>query len=418
MSDPSTTENPIGPQTVPAPDSKVLPAPNETSEGLLIENLKTLRVLHQLLMVVSAAVLVFALRVDMSKDYRGALDELRAVQDLNFTGWITFVRSRYSNYENQNDDFVRDIVKLAGLPLQGNPSLNEPVFGDEVRAGTLLQLDAFVNANQKIGILELVGDKQVPAEQLKRSMATRNSHPIVEGMWLSGFQGGYGQQMLDWRNPPMVPATTVNFSIADVPQTAPNQPVFALVSFKLISEEGHFALEWLRKDTFGQKLIDAKTGEVMPHLKLFWEKVNGLTPEAATVFLEEQLEATSRGTVSFFGIPVETRLAISASPVICFSILLFLCLHVRHVRRMEGSIKNAAEFPFAPLFKGSFGALLVTYATALALPIFANGELLARFGDWTKWSTRVGAVFAVMTAVTAVWTVIEIHCLRERLFRL
>jgi hypothetical protein len=385
------------------------------SEAVLTENLKTLRVLHQLLMVVSAAILVFALRVDMSKDYRAALDELRAMQDLNFTGWVTFVRDRYKNYENQNDKFVRDIVKLAGVPLQRNPSLQEPVFGDDIRAGTPLQLDAFVKANQKIGILELIGDKHVPAEQLKHSMAMRNSHPVVEGMWLS-FQGGYGQQMMDWRNPPMVPATTVNFSIADVPQTVPNQPVFAMVSFKLISEEGHFGLEWLRKDTFGQKLFDAKTGEVMPHLKLFWEKVNGLTPEAATVFLEEQLEATTRGTVSFFGIPVETRLAISASPVVCFAILLFLCLHVRHVRLMEGSIKNAADFPFALLFRGALGALLVTYATVLALPVFANGELLARFGDWTHWSTRIGAVFAVLTTMTAIWTVLEIHRLRKRLF--
>jgi hypothetical protein len=352
----------------------------------------------------------------MSKDYRAALDELRAIQDLNFTGWVTFVRDRYKNYENQNDEFVRDVVRLAGVPLQGNPSLQEPVFGDEIRAGTPLQLDAFVKANQKIGILELIGDKHVPAEQLKHSMMTRNSHPVVEGMWLSGFQGGYGQQMMDWRNPPMVPATAVSFSIADVPQTVPNQPVFGMVSFKLISEEGHFGLEWLKQDTFGQKLIDAKTGEVMPHLKIFWEKVNGLTPEAATVFLEEQLEATTRGTVSFFGIPVETRLAISASPVVCFSILLFLSLHIRHVRLTTGNIEAAADFPFAPLFKGAFGSSLVTYATVLVLPTFALGELLTRFGDWSQWSTRIGTVFAVMTTATGVWAVVEIHRLRNRLF--
>src|SRR5258708_2416363 len=115
----------------------------------------------------AAAILVFALRVDRSRDYQAALDELRAMQDLNVTGWITFVRDRYNNYGSQNDKFVRDIVKLAGVPLQGNPSLQEPVFGDEIHAGTPLQLDAFVKANQKIGILELIGAKHVPAEQLK-----------------------------------------------------------------------------------------------------------------------------------------------------------------------------------------------------------------------------------------------------------
>jgi hypothetical protein len=414
MSDTSTSEKATTSQTVPTSDGKMALPTSGISEGMLTENLKTLRVLHQLLMVVAAAILVFALRVDRSRDYRAALDELRAMQDLNFSGWVTFVRDRYKTYGNQNDEFVRDIVKLAGVPLQGNPSLQEPVFGDDIRAGTPLQLDAFVKSNQKIGILELVGDKHVPAEQLKHSMATRNSHPVVEGMWLS-FQGGYGQEMMDWRNPPMVPATTVNFSIADVPQTVPNQPVFAMVSFKLISEEGHFGLEWLKEDTFGQKLIDPKTGEVLPHLKMFWEKVSGLTPEAATVFLEEQLEATTRGTVSFFGIPVETRLAISASPVVCFSILLFLCLHIRHIRLAQGSIEAAVNFPFAPLFKAVFGALLVTYATILVLPTLAVFELLVRFGDWSQWSTRVGTVFAVLTTLTGMWTVVEIHRLRKRL---
>lgn len=414
MGDSSTSEKATTSQTVPTSDGKMALPTSAISEGILTENLKTLRVLHQLLMVVAAAILIFALRVDRSRDYRAALDELRAMQDLNLTGWITFVRDRYKTYGNQNDEFVRDIVKLAGIPLQGNPSLQEPVFGDEIRAGTPLQLDAFAKSNQKIGILELIGDKHVPAEQLKHSMVTRNSHPVVEGMWLS-FQGGYGQQMMDWRNPPMVPATTVNFSIADVPQTVPNQPVFAMVSFKLISEEGHFGLEWLKEDTFGQKLINAKTGEVLPHLKIFWEKVSGLTPEAATVFLEEQLEATTRGTVSFFGIPVETRLAISASPIICFSILLFLCLHIRHVRLMQGGIEAAVSFPFAPLFKAASGALLVTYSTVLVLPILAVWELLARFGDLTQWSTRVGTVFAVLTTLTGTWTVVEIHRLRKRL---
>jgi len=73
---------------------------------MLTENLKTLRVLHQLLMVVAAAILVFALRLDRSRDYRAALDELRAMQDLNFSGWITFVRDRYKTYGNQNDEFA------------------------------------------------------------------------------------------------------------------------------------------------------------------------------------------------------------------------------------------------------------------------------------------------------------------------
>jgi hypothetical protein len=158
----STSEKVTTSQTVPTSDGKMTLPTSAISEGMLTENLKTLRVLHQLLMVVAAAILVFSLRVDRSRDYRAALGELRAMQDLNFSGWTTFVRDRYKTYENQNDEFVRAIVKMAGVPLQGNPSLQEPVFGDDIRAGTPLLLDAFVKSNQKIGILELTLDKVRP----------------------------------------------------------------------------------------------------------------------------------------------------------------------------------------------------------------------------------------------------------------
>ena len=40
----------------------------EIPDALVTENLKTLRLLHQLLMVVAAAILAFALRADLSKD--------------------------------------------------------------------------------------------------------------------------------------------------------------------------------------------------------------------------------------------------------------------------------------------------------------------------------------------------------------
>lgn len=392
----------------------------EIPDALVAENLKTLRLLHQLLMLVAAAILAFALRADLSTAYKPALDELATLKETPFENWGTFITDRYKNYENQNDKFVRDIVRRAGLPLQGNPKLNEPVFGDTPpykENAKLLQLDAFISGSQKIGVLKLNADKQAAAEQLKRLVAARNPHAVVSGMWLSGFAGGYGQQILDWRNPPLVPTVTLNFNINDLPQTTPNQPVWVVVSFTIFSENGHFAVDWLKTNSFGNKLVDPNTGQVFPHLKKFWEKLNALNVEEATVFLQEQLEASTRGTLSFFGIPVERSLAISAGPIVCFSILLFLRLHIRHFRSLAVEIDTAPRYPFLPLFGGAMGALFVTYATVLVLPVLANEELLRRFGNWDERSTKWGASFAFLMAVMGVWTIIEIHLLRRRWFR-
>ncbi len=281
----------------------------------------------------------------------------------------------------------------------------------------LLQLDALISGSQKIGVLKLAADKQAAAEQLKHLVAARNPHPVVSGMWLSGFAGGYGQQILDWRNPPLVPTVVLNFNINDQPQTTPNQPVWVVVSFTIFSENGHFAADWIKTDSFGHNLIDPNTGQVFPHLKQFWEKLNALNAEQATVFLQEQLEATTRGTLSFFGIPVERSLAISAGPIVSFSILLFLCLHIRHFRSIAVEIDSVPHHPFVLLFRGAMGALLVTYATVLVLPVLANEELLRRFGNWEERSTKWGAAFAFLMGVMGVWTIIEIHLLRRRWFR-
>ena len=58
-----------------------------------------------------------------------------------------------------------------------------------------------------------------------------------------------------------------------------------------------------------------------------------------------------------------------------------VCLHVRQVRVMALSIDEAADHPFAPLFKRALGALLVTYTIVLLLSIFFNVELIRRL-DW------------------------------------
>jgi hypothetical protein len=96
----------------------------------LTERLKTLRVLHQLLMVVAEAILAFALRADHSKEYRAALEQLTALKETRLDTWATFVHEHYEHHKDQNDRFAREIVGKAGLPIQGKPKVNEPVFAD------------------------------------------------------------------------------------------------------------------------------------------------------------------------------------------------------------------------------------------------------------------------------------------------
>ncbi len=374
-------------------------------------------------MVVAAAILAFALRSDLSGDYTTALYELSALKEVSFDGWATFISDRYRVDEASNDKFALSVVHMAGLSIQGHPTLGQPIYGDSppFMGAPLHSFDSFISDSRKIGVIVLGADKGYVADQLKHAVAARNPHPVVTGMWLDGFGGGLtplvnGLRMLDWRNPSASQTATLNFNINDQPQTVPNAPVFVIVPYTIRSESGHLAEEWLKTDAFGQKLIDPNTGIALPNLKKFWDKVNGFSVDQATIFFQEQLESSKRGTLSFFGIPVERSLAISAGPVICFSILLFLCLHVRHFRSVAPEANEARDYPWVPLFKGVWG-WFVTFVTILILPVLANAVLLTRFGHWQEQSTKMGTVSAILTLGVGVWTLIEINKLRREILR-
>lgn len=385
----------------------------KASEGLVSENLKALRLLHQLLMVVSAAVLAFALRSDPSNDYRAALEELSTLREVSFESWTKFVANHYKPVEDQNEKFVRGLIREAGLPIAGDPALGPSICAEApprvlMPESRLLDFNAFLSGNRTIGAFKIdVADREYTVKHLRELVASRNPHPSVSNVFLSLGGPNADCSRLTGNT------TTLSFQINDQPQTIPNQPLYVIVTYSVVSESGHFSLEWLKTDPFGQQLIDPRSGEVFPHLKFFWERISTLTPEQATAFLQQQLESSQHGTLSFFGVPVERRLAVPAGPIVCFSILLFLCLHLRNFRSVGKGSDSLNYFPWVPLFKFTPGALFVTYMTLLVLPVFANEELVRRLGNVHEGSTQLGAAFLVLLVCVDVWTLLEVHALRR-----
>jgi hypothetical protein len=389
---------------------------NRTPEAVVTENLKSLKLLHQILIVASAAVLAFALRPDFSNDYRLALDELSALREISFDGWSKFITDRYKAKAERNDKFVQEVVHLAGLNFQGHPKLDQPIYGEQppyIGTAKLIDFDGFLSRTAKIGAIRFDADKPYVAEQLKQAVSARHAHPVVTQVWLDGIGQVTWIRMIDSRSAPTTSVASLDFGINDQPQTVPNTPVHVLVPYTIDFESGPFAKEWLTTDTFGRKLIDRKTDTIFPNLKEFWAKVNSLTAEQAIVFQEDQVESNTHGAISFFGIPVERDLAICAGPAVCFAILLFLCLHLRHIHFVGTQDGVVALYPWVPLFRGIW-ALGVTYVTVLVLPVAANVLLLVRFGNLTDWSTRVGAILFFLMLAVAISTLIEIHRLRRQ----
>jgi len=133
------------------------------------ESLRTLRLLHQVLILVGAAVLVFALRPDPTEEYRTALNELSTLREVPFNQWPIFLNEHYREYEDQNNEFVVSLIRKAGLQVQGDPKLQQPIFGEpppSLEGAKLVDFDAFLSGAQKTGIMSIEGDRQYTSEQL------------------------------------------------------------------------------------------------------------------------------------------------------------------------------------------------------------------------------------------------------------
>src|SRR5260370_28043720 len=154
-------------------------------EGLVPENLKAVKLLHQVLMIVAAAVLAFAVRTDSTEQYKAALGELSVLKEVSLQGWPTFISQRYKAEEDQNNRFVLGVIRQAGIPIQGHPRLEQPVFADPVpylEGAKLITLDAFLSGTRKIGTVKIDSDRRYLSEQLKKAVAARNTHPSVVSM--------------------------------------------------------------------------------------------------------------------------------------------------------------------------------------------------------------------------------------------
>ena len=87
------------------------------NEGVT-ENLKAIKVLHQLLMAVTAAVSVFILRPDLTQEYKNSLDELAALKQVSWGAWSNYVAHRYQNELDQDNKFLRSWIHQGGVHVR------------------------------------------------------------------------------------------------------------------------------------------------------------------------------------------------------------------------------------------------------------------------------------------------------------
>jgi hypothetical protein len=97
----------------------------------MIENLKALRSVHQILMAVCAAIFVFVLVPNLRPRLLASQEELYVLRDLAASNYYpSFVSQHIQSNEDADKQMVEGALKKAGVRITDNPHFKEPIFCD------------------------------------------------------------------------------------------------------------------------------------------------------------------------------------------------------------------------------------------------------------------------------------------------
>lgn len=373
------------------------------------ERLNSLRSLQQMVCVAAAAVLAFAMTPDRSKEYRSVLAELEALRRISLNKYPDYVQNVFAEQERGNYQLLLRVARESNLPVHGTPTFIQPIVMEVPPQGAYVRLrefESFLLGNHLAGIYLIDHDQRLLAEQLKASLAKINGPVALNGIevpiYTSYITFSGNVRVLD---PSVITNSASNLESIELIVSGPPPPVQPIplkVTYTFYkSPDPHLALDWLRSEELGRDLIDPKSGELFPHLRPFWERIADMGIDNATLFLQERIEATTRGTLTLFGVSVDRDLVLWVGPAVLSSLMLFFWLHLRHLNASELSeseVESSRDYPWVVCFPYRVSSA-VSYCCVVAFPIAACVLLLISHGDWQEPSTRYGGALTLLLFV-------------------
>jgi hypothetical protein len=347
---------------------------------------------------------------------------LESYRKISLSDYALYVKQQLAAQEKANRILLLKAVKQAHLPFHGRPIVSEPVIMDYPVQGffRLRDFEQFVSARHTVGVF-MVDDERDVLTQLTEQMKEKVKVPVVLTEIytnLSSSQTPNGVQIVD-------PVVIQNSPHAEglqflVSSGLPQPPIISFsveCTFKP-SEDLYPTLTWLKSDENGKKLIDPKSGVIFPRLRPFWERIADMGVDNATLFLQERIEATTRGTLTLFGVSVDRDLILVAGPAALLALMLFFWLHLRHVNVsaswVEHEIESARDYPWVACFQDRLSGA-ITYIWLIVLPIGSALLLLINHGALSEATTQWGAGLTLLLIVAGIFAALAVRRFRKHI---
>jgi len=348
------------------------------------------------------------------------------------------VKQQFSSQEQADRTLLEKAAKQAHLAVRNSTVVSEPFIMDAPPLGAYTRLrdfDDFITAQHVVGIY-LVNDEREVLARLTEQLSQKAQQPVSTTppvpatkpvpFTVTGIYAGVGGSGMSINDVPIADPVVLHnspnveslqFLLFNGLPMPPSVNISVGCTFKP-SDNLHLALDWLKSDENGKKLVDSKSGVVFPKLKPFWERIADMGTENATLFLQERIEATTHGSLSLFGVSVDRDLVLLAGPAALSALMLFFLLHLKHVNTEaswdKGEVKSRKDYPWIACFPDWLSGM-VTYGCLIGLPIGSSLLLLVKHGEPTEDTTWWGAGLTLFMFVVGGFATHAIHKFRGHL---
>lgn len=380
---------------------------------MIEETLKTVRLTHTLIIIMSATIFSFAISLSPNK-YHKALDEVSKLKDLKLYNFDDYV------YENTKDSanvivqqclgFLKDLPSIA---LNDSSRLRIPYYLSTVdsRYSTLLEIRHFFDSCQVVyfGFSEGCVRVKLIESQTRNKYFHNDSVRTIYQCELRGFY--YKEPQKFHLAIPLIEYISERMEVPDATDSARLIISFNPLSLKFGSIYSfgssyetydslydmlkplvqitvdliphnvgrNMALEWLKSQPESDHLLrkDGGSEKAIPELTKIWEEVKSKTISDAQNYLKEKI-AEAPESLLFMNFSVKKKVVLWLAPIATFVLLSFFVAHLKHLKHIgEKDLNMLYSFPWVALYKDCFSKGL-TIISVVLFPIIANLTLLLR----------------------------------------
>ncbi|PYP83419.1 MAG: hypothetical protein DMF61_23290 [Blastocatellia bacterium AA13] len=377
------------------------------------EGLRTTRVIHNILIILTATIFAFAVSPDKTRDYRAALNELvklRHVQQMDIAPEWYEVSRFFQNESDFGLEFglrglkkpLIELLEREGLSVDDGFRIIRPIYHrqlgsvarlEDVRRFLVHPEEDFLDLSSKHAQIEIDSAvKRLLAKPgVRRNLRGREC--VAARIFLpDSFYRSVGdphdrkESHTLYEDKPDASLSMIDYGRMELRFMDQNGPIAMELDGTFPLERCHVVFN-PAVNPFGSQLevewrgLVPEQGRALPALSAFSNAVDGMTVDEARAFLQQKLDAL-HNEVTVFGITVDVSVAVWAGPGLTLAILLFLFSHLRNLRyalELESEFKG---FPWIALFTDRLSRVL-TYSSVVVLPVLSNSLLLRR--SWFTW---------------------------------